>query len=209
MSVNGSLEKTRGGGVCLRVPVHVPPPRVCGGVVEVGVNGRKEGVVTSCNKFNQNPKLTRCRDYRVLKIWRNNQRQQRKKRKLNKAFVPSVLLSMLRFQRDKISLSVSLAFHSFSQLHTKTKSLFFVVFYLFIAAGCLTNHQGSMCRVMLSIHTDTYTHTHLYVNSSTLYGFTPSLRRTLHIFVQHAHLRTLVQTCTLHNEPLDHTSGKL
>lgn len=38
------------------------------GVVEVGVNGRKEGVVTSCNKFNQNPKLARCGDYRVLKI---------------------------------------------------------------------------------------------------------------------------------------------
>lgn len=38
MSVNGSLEKTRGGGVCLRVPMHVPPPRVCGG----GGGGRGE-----------------------------------------------------------------------------------------------------------------------------------------------------------------------
>lgn len=28
----------------------------------------KEGVVVSCNKFNLNPKLTRCRDCRVLKI---------------------------------------------------------------------------------------------------------------------------------------------
>lgn len=78
---------------------------------------------------------------------------------------------------------------------------------LSISADCLTKHQGSICRVMLSIHTDT--HTHLYVNSCTLNGFTSSPRRTLHIFVQHAHLRTLVQTCTTHNEPLDHTSGKL
>lgn len=42
-----------------------------------GEGGRKEkeGVVASCNEFNLNPKLTRCRDCRVLKIWRNYQRQ--------------------------------------------------------------------------------------------------------------------------------------
>ncbi len=28
----------------------------------------REGVVVSCNKFNLNPKLTRCHDCRVLKI---------------------------------------------------------------------------------------------------------------------------------------------
>lgn len=51
--------------VCPCICLH---PVFAVGVVEVGVNGGKEGVVTSCNKFNQNPKLTRCRDYRVLKI---------------------------------------------------------------------------------------------------------------------------------------------
>lgn len=112
-------------------------------------------------------------------------------------------------ERQDLSLCLSCFPFFLSASHKDKKLVFCVVFYLFIAAGCLTNHQGSMCRVMLSIHTDTYTHTHLYVNSSTLYGFIPSLRRTLHTFVQHAHLRTLVQTSALHNEPLDHTSGKL
>lgn len=132
------------------------------GVVEVGVNGRKEGVVTSCNKFNQNPKLTRCGDYRVLKIWRNNQRQQRKKRKLNKAFVRSALLSMLRFQRDKISLSVSLAFHSFSQLHTKTKSLFFVWF-LFIYCSWLSHQPPGQHVQGHAVYTHRYIHTHTLI----------------------------------------------
>lgn len=112
-------------------------------------------------------------------------------------------------ERQDLSLCLSCFPFFLSASHKDKKLVFCVVFYLFIAAGCLTNHQGSMCRVMLSIHTDTYIHTHLYVNSSTLYGFIPSLRRTLHTFVQHAHLRTLVQTSALHNEPLDHTSGKL
>lgn len=41
----------------------------------------KEGVVVSFNKFNLNPKLTRCRDCRVLKYeGTTNQRQQWKKR---------------------------------------------------------------------------------------------------------------------------------
>lgn len=163
MSVNGSLEKTRGGGVCLHVSMHVPPPRVCGVVVEVGVNGRKEGVVTSCNKFNQNPKLTRCGDYRVLKIWRNNQRQQRKKRKLNKAFVRSALLSMLRVQRDKISLSVSLAFHSFSQLHTKTKSLVFLWFFIYLSQLAASPTTRAACAGSCCLYTQIHTHTHTLI----------------------------------------------
>lgn len=62
-------------------------------------------------------------------------------------------------ERQDLSLCLSCFPFFLSASHKDKKLVFFVVFYLFIAAGCLTNHQGSMCRVMLSIHTDTYTHT--------------------------------------------------
>lgn len=70
-SVNGGLEKMWGGDEEGRGGW-----RRLGGW-DGGVDG---GVVASCNKFNLNPKLTRCCDCRVLKIWRNNQRQQKKKK---------------------------------------------------------------------------------------------------------------------------------
>lgn len=66
-------------------------------------------------------------------------------------------------ERQDLSLCLSCFPFFLSASHKDKKLVFCVVFYLFIAAGCLTNHQGSMCRVMLSIHTDTYTHTHTLI----------------------------------------------